>query len=73
MSDAQKAAYEWMKRRGSDAAVAKTKAGGQQIMAQGDIAPFTVSTRKKMVVAGMAEYYQVGQQKRFRLLEKNHD
>lgn len=71
-NEAGKAAYEWLKKRGGDAAVAKTKAGGQQILAQGDVAPFTAVTRKKMVLAGMAEYYQAGQTKRFRLIEKNH-
>lgn len=65
-------ALEWMREHGGDAAVARVKGGGRYIMAQGEVAPFTPQTCRKMIDAGVAEYVDMDGRKsvRFRLTEK---
>lgn len=50
----QTAALDWLRERGGSAAIARTKAGGRVILAQGETAPFTPATIKKLVEAGAA-------------------
>ena len=65
LTAAHKDALKWMREHGGDAAVARTKAGGRQIMAQGEVAPFSPATFRALVDAGLAEYADG----RFRLIQ----
>jgi hypothetical protein len=57
MGKAEQDALKWLRERGGDCAVAKSKAGGRFFLAQGETGPFTCGTVKKLVEAGIAEFY----------------
>jgi hypothetical protein len=57
MTKAEQQALEWLRERGGDAAIARTKAGGNQIMAQGEVAPFMRSTWNSLANQGLLEFY----------------
>jgi hypothetical protein len=57
MGKAEQAALKWLRDHGGDCAVAKSKKGGRFFLAQGETGPFTYGTVKKLVEAGIAEFY----------------
>ena len=63
-----RAAYRWFAEHGGDGAVAKTRAGGMQFIFQGEVAPFSSGTVKRLIDAGLAEYVGKVPSKRLRML-----
>lgn len=72
LTKAGKAALEWMREHGGDAAVVRVKGGGRYILAQGETGPFQPSTCRQLIDAGLAEYVDTDGRKsvRFRLTRK---
>lgn len=72
LTDAETKLVQWMKDHGGDAAVARTRNGGRYILAQGETAPFMMSTARSLVVKGLAEYVDQDRRKsaRFRLTNR---
>lgn len=72
LTAAGRAALEWMREHGGDAAVVRVKGGGRYILAQGEQAPFLPSTYRQLIDAGLAEYVDLNGRKsvRFRLITR---
>lgn len=67
LTKSQLDALKWLKDRGGDAAVAKSKDGGRFYLAQGETGPFTPATVKALVDAGEVMYYDAGGKRNSRI------
>lgn len=77
MTEAQRAAIEWLRKRGGDGVFQRVLSRDPELAAQGkrfnallargELAPFMWSTILKLVELGHLEEYQAGKARRFRI------
>lgn len=69
LTKSHRAALQWMRDHGGDAAVVRVNGGGRYILAQGEQAPFLPLTCRALIDMGLAEYVDMNGKKsvRFRL------
>ena len=56
MNKTTKQAVDWLRERGGNCAVVKTKAGGRIFLAQGETMPFMPRTLNNIVEAGLGKF-----------------